>query len=200
VTVSSFASRSSWSRKATKWLPWIAGVVFVAGGITFLIVFVGNTAEQRDIHASPGATFQDLSGVPKSVPVDPKARFVAGKFITTAVTRKDLKTAWKLSEPNSFVRPKGMTLKQYLSGNIPVQFFPAKAIDGAAFKVETSFKNELTLNVYLYAKPGSGIPSQPFFIVLRPRGEGKNRHWLVNNFVPSAGVPPVPVGEAGGVG
>ena len=196
----SVASRSSWSSKALKWLPWIAGVVLVAGGVAFLIAFVGNTAEQENIHASPGATFKDLSGVPTSVPVDPKARFVAGKFITTAVTRNDLKTAWKLSEPNSFVRPAGMTLKQYLTGNIPVQFFPAKAIDGAAFKVETSFKNELTLNVYLYAKPGSGIPSQPFFIVLRPRGHGKNKRWLVNNFVPSAGVPPVPVGEAGGVG
>jgi hypothetical protein len=198
--MSSVASRSSWSYKLTKWLPWIAGVVFVAGGITFLIVFFGNTAQERNIHASPNAKFKDLSGVPKTVPVDPKARLVAGKFITTAVTRKNLKAAWKLSEPNSFVRPKGMTYKQYLTGNIPVQFFPAQAIDAAAFKVETSFKNELTLNVYLYAKPKSGIMSQPFYIVLRPKGEGKSKHWLVNNFIPSSGVPPVPAAEGGGVG
>ena len=198
--MSSVASRSSWSYKVTKWLPWIAGIVLVAGGITFLIVFFGNTADQENIHASPNATFQDLSGVPKSVPVDPKARVVAGKFITGAVTRTDLKTAWKFAEPNSFVRPAGMTYKEWLTGNIPVQFFPAKAIDGAAFKVETSFKNELTLNVYLYAKPKSGVTSQPFYIVLRPHGQGKHRHWLVNNFVPSSGAVIVPSGEAGGVG
>ena len=136
--------------------------------------------------------------VPKSVPVDPKARVVAGKFITAAVTRKDLKTAWNLAQPGSFVRPKSMTLKEWMTGNIPVQYFPAKAIDGAAFKVETSFPKELTLNVYLYAKKGSGVDSQPFFIVLRPHGEGKSKRWLVTNFVPSAGVPPVPVAEAGG--
>ena len=73
-----------------------------------------------------------------------------------------------------------MTYKEWLSGNIPVQFFPATAIDAAAFKIETSFKNELTLNVYLYAKPNSGVTSQPFYIVLRPHGQGENRHWLVS--------------------
>src|SRR5688572_2247794 len=153
--MASLATRSSWSYKATKWLPWIAGLVFVAGGIAFLIAFYGNTAEPRSIHADPNAPVKDVSGVPKSVPVDSKARFVAGKFITTAVTRKDLKAAWSLAAPGSLVRPKGMTYKEWLAGDIPVQYYPAAAIDGAAFKVETSFKNELTLNVYLYAKPGS---------------------------------------------
>jgi len=171
--------------------------VFVAGGIAFLLVFFGNTAEPRNIHADPNAPVKDLSGVPKSVPVDPKARLVAGKFITTAVTRKDLKTAWNLSEPGGFVRPKGMTLKEWMSGNIPVQFFPANALDGASFRVETSFENELTLNVYIYAKPKSGLNSQPFYIVLRPHGQGTHKRWLVNNFVPSTR-PPVPVAEAGG--
>ena len=198
--MASVATRSSWSYKVTKWLPWIAGFVLVAGGIAFLIAFYGNTAETRNIHADPNAPVQDVSGAPKSVPVDPKARLVAGKFITTAVTRKNLKAAWSLTAPRSLVRPKGMTLQKWLQGDIPVQYFPAQAIDGAAFKVETSFRDELTLNVYLYAKAGSGIPSQPFFIVLRPTGQGKNKKWLVSNFIPSAGVPPVPVGEAGGVG
>ena len=196
--MASAATRATWQYKVTKWLPWVAGAVLLAGGVAFLIAFVGNTGTQENIHASPNAPVKDMSGVPKSVPVDPKARLVAGKFITAAVTRKDLKTAWNLAQPGSFVRPKSMTLKEWMTGNIPVQYFPAKAIDGAAFKVETSFPKELTLNVYLYAKKGSGVDSQPFFIVLRPHGEGKSKRWLVTNFVPSAGVPPVPVAEAGG--
>jgi len=198
--MASAASRATWQYKVTKWLPWIAGAVLIAGGIAFLIAFFGNTAEPRNIHADPNAPVQDVSGVPKSVPVDPKARVVAGKFITAAVTRKDLPTGWKLAAPNSYVRPKGFTYKEWLTGNIPVQFFPPNAIDAAAFKVETSFKNELTLNVYIYAMPGAGVDSQTFFIVLRPQGDGKNKKWLVTNFIPSSGVPPVPVADAGGVG
>jgi len=196
--MASAATRSAWQYKATKWLPWIAAAVFIAGGIAFLIAFYGNTAEPRNIHADPNAPVKDLSGVPKSVPVDPKARLVAGKFITSAVTRKDLKTGWELTAPGSFVRPKTMTYKEWLSGNIPVQFFPAEAIDAAAFKVETSFKNEVTLNVYIYAKPGAEVKSQTFYIVLRPKGQGENKRWLVTNFVPSQSVPPVPAAEAGG--
>jgi hypothetical protein len=198
--MASAASRATWQYKVTKWLPWIAGAVLIAGGIAFLIAFFGNTAEPRNIHADPNAPVQDVSGVPESVPVDPKARVVAGKFITAAVTRKDLPTGWKLAAPNSYVRPKGFTYKEWLTGDIPVQFFPPSAIDAAAFKVETSFKNELTLNVYIYAKRGAGVDSQTFFIVLRPQGDGKNKKWLVTNFIPSSGVPPVPVADAGGVG
>ena len=196
--MASAATRSTWTYKATKWLPWIAGAVFLAGGIAFLIAFYGTTGTKENIHADPNAPVQDLSGVPKSVPVDPKARTVAGKFIASAVTRKDLKTAWNLAEPGGFVRPKSMTYKEWLTGNIPVQFFPAQALDAASFKVETSFKNELTLNVYIYAKPKSGVQSQPFYIVLRPHGQGTHKKWLVNNFIPSSGVAPVPVAEAGG--
>jgi hypothetical protein len=196
--MASAATRGSWQYKATKWLPWIAGAVLLAGGVAFLIANYGNTAESRNIHADPNAPVKDLSGVPKTVPVDPKARVVAGKFITSAVTRKDLKTGWELAAPGSYVRPKGMTYKEWLTGNIPVQFYPPKAIDAAAFKVETSFKGELTLNVYIYAKPGADVDSQTFFITLRPKAHGKNKKWLVTNFVPSSGVPPVPVAEAGG--
>jgi hypothetical protein len=174
--------------------------VFVAGGIAFLLVFFGNTAEPRNIHADPNAPVKDLSGVPKSVPVDPKARLVAGKFITSAVTRKDLKTAWDVTAPGSYVRPKAMTYKEWLTGNIPVQFYPPGAIDAAAFKVETSFKDEVTLNVYLYAKPGAEVQSQTFFITLKPKGQGADRRWFVTNFVPSNSTPPVPAAEAGGGG
>ena len=72
----------------------------------------------------------------------------------------------------------------------------AQAIDAAAFKVETSFKDEVTLNVYIYAKPGAGVDSQTFFITLRPKGQGTKTQWLVTNFVPSSGVPPVPAPDA----
>src|SRR6476620_5719005 len=135
------------SAKIAKWLPWVAGLVFVAGGIAFLIAYYGNTADPQPIAATGTGPVQDLSGTPKTVPVDPKARRAAGEFITSAVTRQDLGKAWKLAEPGGYIRPAAMTRKEWMTGNIPVQFYPPKAIDAASFKVESSFKNELTLNV-----------------------------------------------------
>lgn len=186
------------SRKVTKWLPWVSALVLVAGGIAFLIAYFGNTANRTHPGTRPGKPV-DLSGTPPTVPVDPKARLVAGKFITTAVTRENLAAAWKITEPNGPLR-RGYTYKQWLSGDIPVQPFPAKALAGASYKVDQSHAGEVTLNVYLYAKPKSGVDSQSFYIVLHPHGTGKNKRWLVNYWVPSSGAVVVPAGPGGGVG
>src|SRR5436190_11076955 len=159
------------SRTLAKWLPWIAGLVFVAGGIAFLIAYYGNTAHPNRPETRPGKPV-DVSGTPPTVPVDPKARLVAGKFITSAVTRQNLAAAWKITEPGSPIRG-GYTYKEWLSGDIPVQPYPAKAIAGASFKVESSHPGELTLNVYIFSKPKSAVKSQSFFIVLHPQGEGQ---------------------------
>jgi hypothetical protein len=186
------------SRKVVKWLPWISALVFVAGGIAFLIAYVGNTAEPRSIEPTGTGRVQDNSGTPPTVPVDPKARVVAGKFIVTAVTRKDLAAAWKITEPGSPLRH-GYTYKRWLAGDIPVQPFPSKAIAGASYRVDQSHPGELTLNVYIFAKPKSGVKSQSFLIVLHPHGKGKNKRWLVNYWIPSSGAVVVPA-EGGGVG
>jgi hypothetical protein len=178
------------SRKVAQWLPWFAGLVFVAGGIAFLIAYYGNTAHPNHPATRPGKAI-DNSGTPPTVAVDPKARLVAGKFIQTAVTRQDLAAAWKITEPGSPIRA-GYSYKEWLSGTIPVQPFPAKAISGASYRVESSHPGELTLNVYIFAKPKSGVKSQSFFIVLHPHGTGKNKRWLVNYWIPSSGAVVVP--------
>ena len=180
----------SFSRKVTKWLPWIAGLVFVTGGIAFLIAFYGNTAHPNHPGTRPGKPV-DASGTPPTVPVDPKARLVAGKFIASAVTRQNLAAAWKITEPGSPLRG-GFTYKQWLTGDIPVQPFPAKAMAGASYKVESSHPGEVTLNVYIFAKPKSGVKSQSFYIVLHPHGKGQQKRWLVNYWIPSSGAVVVP--------
>lgn len=186
------------SRKVVRWLPWLAALVFVTGGVAFLITFFGNTAKVEPIEPTGNQPPQRTAGPGPTVPVDPKARVVAGKFIATAVTREDLAAAWKIIEPGSPLRA-GYSYKQWLTGNIPVQPFPAKAIAGASFKVESSHPGELTLNVYVFAKPKSGVKSQSFFIVLHPHGKGKNKRWLVNYWIPSSGAVVVPA-EGGGLG
>lgn len=191
------AAARPFSRTVIQWLPWVAAFVFVAGSVAFLITHFNNTAHPNHPGVRPGKPV-DVSGTPPTVPVDPAARIVAGKFITSAVTRQNLREAWKITEPGSPVR-QGFTYKEWLSGDIPVQPFPAKAIAGASYKVQTSHPKELTLNVYVFAKPHSGVRSQNFLIVLHPHGTGKQKHWLVSYWVPASGAVIVPsVGAEGG--
>jgi hypothetical protein len=195
--MTSVAARRPFSRKVVRWLPWVSALVFVAGGVAFLIAYLGNTSHQTHPGTRPGKPV-DVSGTPPTVPVDPAARVVAGKFITTAVTRQNLAAAWKITEPGSDIRA-GYTYKRWLSGNIPVQPFPAKAIAGASYEVQESHPKEVTLNVLVFAKPKSGMTSQSFFITLHPHGTGANKHWLVSYWAPSSGAKVVPaLGAEGG--
>ena len=70
---------------------------------------------------------------------------VAGRFILTAVQRKDLGEAWKLVGPG--IR-QGMTYKEWLKGTIPVVPF-LDAIKLAPMKVDLSEKNHAILEVIL---------------------------------------------------
>lgn len=58
------------------------------------------------------------------VKLDPAARQVADKFILTAVARKNLGEAYELTHPDL---RQGLTKQQWLTGNIPVQYYPADA-------------------------------------------------------------------------
>jgi len=179
----------TFARKAAKWAPYAAGLVLVAGAIAFLIAYFGNTSTVKHPSVRAG-TPQDVSGTPKSVPVPKDARYVAGKYIITAMTRQNLAASWKLTHPEL---RQGMTYKQWLTGNIPVQYFPPKALAGASFKVQWSHPNDVMLNVYVFSKPKSGVKSQSFFIELKP----VNKQWKVSYVMPSSGAVVVPNVGAG---
>ncbi len=170
-------------KRITKILPFVAALVFVAGGIAFLIAYYGNTSHTKYPGVRPGKPV-DVSKTPPTVPVPKTARYVAGKYIVTAMTRQNLPLAWKLTHPSLRA---GYTYKQWLTGTIPVQYFPAKAMAGASFEVQWSHPNDVMLNVYVFAKPKSGVDSQTFFVELKPVGTGKAKRWLVSYVAPSSG-------------
>jgi hypothetical protein len=182
------------ARRISRILPFVAVFVFVAGGIAFLIVHVGNSAPAKVIQTPPGKVV-DNSKTPPTVPVPKTARYVAGKYIVTAMTRQNLAASWNLTHPSL---RKGFTYKQWLSGNIPVQYFPAKAIAGASFNVQWSHPNDVLLNVFIFAKPKSGIQSQTFFIELKPVFSGKTKLWRVSYVAPSTGAKLVPSADGTG--
>src|SRR3712207_503329 len=85
--------------------PWVSGLVLVAGVVSALVVFVGrddeSSSESAAVSAKPSAAAKPApsSAEPakaKTVPLDPKAPEVAGRFILTNVTRKNLAEGWTL--------------------------------------------------------------------------------------------------------
>ena len=157
-------------------MPWISGLVFAAGVIAFLVAYVGNTGTSLQTKQS-NAPAQRVK-IPKTVPLERQTKYVAGKFILTAVARKDLATAWKLSGPG--IR-QDLTLKQWMSGDIPVVPFPVRDVDIAPMQVIYSYRRQALLRVALLPKHAKG---QLFFIGLIKVGQGKHAHWVVNSWAP----------------
>ena len=80
-----------------------------------------------------------------------------------------------------------MTKREWLTGNIPVVYDPAKAIEAATFKVDESYPDEAILEVALLPKDSAKVKPQIFFIGLKKAG----KTWQVSYWVPRA-APAVP--------
>lgn len=163
---------------------WLSALILAAGVAAVLIVFLRNTGKslqtrQRNVPAQVVKT-------PKQVPLSKEARDVAGRFILTAVLRKNLGEAWKLAGPN--VRG-GLTYKQWLTGNIPVVPFTYK-LDVAPIKIDESTKDHAMIEVALVAKNKKIKPAY-FIADLNLIGKGTNKHWVVNGWVPAYGRPDI---------
>ncbi len=183
----------TFGRRVAKIAPFVAALVFVAGGIAFLIAYFGNTSDVTHPSPRPGKPV-DVSVTPPTVPVPKRARYIAGKYIITAMTRQNLPLSWKLTHPEL---RKGYTYKEWLTGTIPVQYFPPKAIAAASFRVRWSHPKDVMLDVYIFAKAKSGVKSQSFLIELKPVGTAAHKDWKVSYVAPSSGAVVVPNVGAG---
>ena len=83
-----------------------------------------------------------------------------------------------------------MTRREWLTGNIPVVYYPAKAIETTTFKVDESYPDEAILEVALLPKKTVKVEPQIFYIGLKRLG-GKDGPWRVNYWVPR-GKPELP--------
>ena len=169
-------------RTFSKYFPWIAGLVLVAGVVAFATVYVfdsGESIESKIVDRETGPAIVAESR--QNVQLDPAARRVAGEFILTAVARDNLARSYTITHPDL---RQGLSLKEWRSGNIPVQFYPAEAIDTATFKIDESYPDEAVLQVALVPKEGSEVKPQIFFIGLK-KVQGR---WLVYYWAPRSGV------------
>lgn len=110
------------------------------------------------------------------------------KFLKTAVVRKNLRQAWAISGPG--IR-QDLTLKEWMTGTIPVVPYLDAALDKSPVKVDWSYPNDVSLQVVMEPKDGSKDKPQVFYIGLKKFGSGPQAKWLVDYWAPYA-PPPVP--------
>jgi hypothetical protein len=143
----------------------------------------------RDYELPETEPVYKASDLPKGV------QSVAGQFILAAAGREDLAKAWRLTHPELRAQC-GCTYKQWLKGNIPVQYYPSKDIDTASFEIDEITPREIYLRVLLLPKEGATVKPQVFDIGLKAQGSGAKKTWLVNywNAKVSIPVPSTPEG------
>jgi hypothetical protein len=174
------------SRRFQKWFPWAAGAVLLAGIVAALLFILPNTGGTTAKQAAPAPGF-----VPKTVPqqkllkkVPAAARVVAGRFILTAVQRKNLDQAWPLAGPE--VRG-GMSRKEWMTGNIAVPVFFG-GIKNAPVSIKYATKSSALLEVLLEPVKKGNKPGD-FYLKVDKVGKGKAAHWVVNEVQQDVAIP-----------
>ena len=167
------------SHRSRRRFQWISVAVLVVGVVVFAGVFFRDVGKPADTPLSN--TPPQIAKKQKNVPLSREARHVAGRFILTAVARRNLAESWNLVDPSL---KEGFTLAKWKTGAIPVVPYPVDSIDVSPFKVDYSYKDSALLEVALIPKEGAKVKPQLFFLRLRARGEGQGRHWFVDYWVP----------------
>lgn len=168
------------SPRAQRRLLWLGSAVVAVGVALGLVFVVGDTGAKTEEVVSKEPAVVVNEG-PKA-PLPREARRVAGEFILTTVTRKDLARGWELTHP---AFREGLTKKQWLSGDIPVVPYPVSSTEPAPMSVEESYANSAVMRVSLAPEKGSSVKPQLFFIGVRKfDGQWKVDYWGPYSTVP----------------
>ena len=165
------------SPRTQRRLLWLSALVLAAGIAGVLLVFLRDTGQK--LNAPISTVPVDKPTLPKRDKLPPEARSVAGRFVLTAVQRKNLPEAWKLVGPG--IR-QGLTYKEWVTGNIPVVPY-LQPISLAPIKVDFSSKDYALLEIILLPK-AQKARSEIFSLELIRVGKGDERRWVVNSWAP----------------
>lgn len=174
---------------AARTITWLSALVLIAGIVAFVTVRVGSgddpTPAATPTVTTDGTDFSPAAPAkPKESDVPKAAREVAGEFILAAAGREDLERAWEISHPD-LKRDCACTKKEWLTGNINVQYYPTEGLQGAAFSVDEVTPGRVVLEVLLTPKKGSTVPPTAFYIGLKKLGGT----WLVDYWAPHSAIP-----------
>lgn len=173
----------------------LAGVLLVGGIAAFV-------SSRPDPPATNTTTYSPDYEPPVTTPPTytaadlPKGvREIAGAFILSAAGREDLPKAWKLAHPELRTQC-GCTYKEWLTGNIPVQYYPTKDISTASFEISSVEPREIFLRILVLPKETATVKPQVFDIGLKALGSGQEKTWRVNYWAARVSIP-VPAAPEG---
>jgi hypothetical protein len=178
------------SRRFNRWLLVVGAIVLAAGIVAILVTKIGNNSGTMENANPTGPPISALEKAQKNIRFPAAAWKVAQQFIASAPARKNLAQSYALADAN--VRG-GLTLKQWMTGNIPVPYFPTtKIIRYNWKKTNYAHPRDAAVNLILVPTAKSGLPrAAPFQIGVVKVGHGASAHWLVDYFGAVQG-PPVP--------
>lgn len=179
-----------WYGRALRW----AGFGVLAAGVAIFIGTYFRGGETTPDQPVPPANFRPQQGPVglklKDVPLE--AQTVARKFIMTAVARKNLGESWTYVHPDLRA---GFTLNQWKGGDIPVTPYPLKSLSGTRWSVQEILPrrnpDQVLMEVVLFPKPGSTTRPGTFQVGVKAVGNGADRRWLVDYWMPRW-TPPIP--------
>lgn len=178
------------SRRVNRILPWLGFVILLAGVVVFLANrYSGGPTPSKDLASGKVNQFGELKTPnPKKQieamnrKLEQPARVVAGKFILTAVQRKNLAQARKYASPTMLG---SVSKADWMKGNLPVVPFPYK-LQNVSLKVDQATPRYALAEVALLPKSNT-VKGMIFWIELKKYGKGKAAHWLVESWVPRSG-------------
>lgn len=182
------------SRTFLRVFSWVSALLFGAGLVAFVSARwadpapATNTTTYDPDYQLPVTTSKFTA---KDVPRE--AQRAAADFVLAAVGREDLEKAWTLVHPSLKA---GMTKKEWLTGNIPVQYYPTQALSGAPYSVDELSKDRIVLTLVLLPKEGEDVKPQAFIIGMVPGKQGTKQSWLVDYWAPRASAPVPALGES----
>ena len=180
------------SPKVNRYLPWVAGLVLLAGVIAFLVAHSSNTVPANPNEKVSNAAAQKEASLGKAIALPASARQVAAQFIDAAVRGHNPVLAYRLSGPE--IRADYHSLKQWLrdwnNPNVGVPIVPYPATKKAGMAIDYSRQREIQLKFFLSPRKGSGVTKPQIFLMLLDRVDGR---WVVNSwqtFSPPAALQP----------
>lgn len=160
-------------------LLWISAFVFLVGIGAFLGMHYSNTAKVSS--ANPSGPAIPVPVPQKNIPFPPAAWRVAREFAFTAVSRQHLAEAYAITHPDL---KGGISLKEWNSGNLPVQFIPVAQILKYNWK-NTNYAHPRDAQINVILIPTKSSSMKAFFtaqIGMTKVGEGSDARWLVSYF------------------
>lgn len=168
-----------WRRR----LAWSAGGALFLAGLTAAAIALPKDHGKRYQLAPTGTEPpQQVEGVRKQVRVTEAQRREVNRtlvaFVRLGVTRSDPAAAWDRATP---AMRSVVTRKEWNGGALPVAPFPAQISDDPTWRVLTSYRGDLTIDLVLQPRPDSGQGPIAFAVELKKNKEGR---WLVDSMVP----------------